>query len=155
MMAESGKRTLLIDLHSDDPLIAKALGVDLKKNSMQMLLSGVPFSETLSYASNRNLALFLKAGSSGNLAGGIIHRPITIDWENLLSAWDCIFIDAPCFIADKALGQFLPAHAPLVLCAEYQHTKMSALVRAVSSARANKWRVEGAVITGAPRKHPV
>ncbi len=153
MMADGGKRTLLIDLHPDGSETANALRIDLRKNSLQMLLSGIPLSEILSYSSNRNLALFTMERSCKNLSGEIHRRPITIDWENLLTAWDCIFIDAPCFVANQSLHQFLPPHAPLVLTAKYERTRMSAMIRSISTARANRYRIAGAVITAAPGKH--
>jgi len=154
LMANEGRRVVVIDLHFKDPRIAPTLGVTIEKCLGDWLLSEQPMESAMNLVpvtGPGKLALIAPSSPKAKLIEVIGRRPISA-WLNSHSTdWDCVLIDAPCLIPDRLLEMVLPLYSNLILTAEYHRTKMSELTLACSISRARQWRVMGVVITDSPR----
>ena len=154
LMANEGRRVVVIDLHFKDPRIAPTLGVRIEKCLGDWLLSEQPMESAMNLVpvtGPGKLALIAPSSPKAKLIEVIGRRPISA-WLNSHSTdWDCVLIDAPCLIPDRLLEMVLPLYSNLILTAEYHRTKMSELTLACSIARSRQWRVMGVVITDSPR----
>ncbi len=152
LLAQSEKRTLVVDLHFEDPAIARSLGVKVEGGIEKWVLSDDPISGYLSASSLRGLAVFSAARRDSSLADKISRRPLATEWAALLADWDFVLIDAPCILTDWRLSLSLPAGAPVILTADFRRTKLEMLRQTCSHARGPRWQVEGVVLTDAPHR---
>ena len=152
LLAQAGKRTLVVDLHFNDPRIARLLGVEVKGGIEKWIQSKEPLSGYLGRSSDRGLAVFSASRRSRNLADQISRRPLAAEWKTLEADWDFVLIDAPCILSDWSLNLTLPAGEPLILTADFRRTNLDMLRQTLSHASGPRWQVEGAVLTNAPRR---
>ena len=152
LLAQAGKRTLVVDLHFGDPGIAKLLGVAVKSGVEEWLQSDDSISGFLTRSTLGELAVFSASRPNRSLPDLISRRPLAAEWAALASDWDFVLIDAPCILSDWSLSLSLPARAPLILTADFRRTKTDMLRQACSHARGPRWQVEGVVLTNAPRR---
>jgi tyrosine-protein kinase Etk/Wzc len=155
LMAEEGRRVVVIDLHFDDPRISMALGVMVNRGLAQWLLSEESISSALNpvpVPSRGKLAVIAPIQADRHLVEMIVRRQMATLVGELSKDWDHVLIDAPSLIADRSLEMVLPRYSNLILTAEYRTTRMSDLTQACSAGRSREWRVKGVVITDAPRQ---
>ena len=155
LMAQEGRRVVVIDLHFDDPKISMALGVTVNRGLGQWLLSEESISSALnpvSFASSGKLGIIAPIQADRHLVEMIVRRKMATLVGELSKDWDHVLIDAPSLIADRSLEMVLPRYSNLILTAEYGATRMSQLTKACSAGRSREWRVKGVVITDAPRQ---
>lgn len=145
----------MVDLHFDDPLIARILGVEVKGGVGQWLLSDDPITGYAGFSALRGLAVFSASRRDAGLADQISRRPLAAEWATLSRDWDFVLIDAPCILSDWSLSLSLPSGAPLILTADFRRTKIDMLRQTCSHARGPRWQVEGVVLTDAPRRMAV
>lgn len=150
LTSQADKRTLVVDLHFDSPLIAKTLGIPVKNGIEQWLRSEDPISSHLNYSASRELAVFSARHADRNLMDTFSSRPLVAEWAALASDWDFIIIDAPCILSYWSLSLSLPAGSPLIITADFRKTKMNLLRQICSHARGPRWQIEGVVLTDAP-----
>lgn len=150
LLARSGKRTLVVDLHFDDPRIAGLMGVDVKGGIEKWLQSSAPLGEFSALSSIAGLAVLSAGRRNPGLADQLSRRPLAAEWA--AADWDFVLIDAPCLLTDWSLNLSLPAGSPLILTADFRRTKIDMLRQAFSHARGPRWEVEGVVLTNAPRR---
>jgi capsular polysaccharide biosynthesis protein len=149
LASQSDKRTLVVDLHVENPLIANILGIKVKRGLEQWLRSKDPLTDYLSYSVNRDLAVLSVQRADKELLGDFAKRPLDAEWGSLASQWDIILIDAPCILSYWNHCS-LPAGSPLIITADFRKTKMNILSQICSHARGPHWQVEGVVMTDAP-----
>ena len=152
LLAQADKRTLVVDLHFDDPQIASSLGVEVKGGIEKWLDSDDAIGGYLSHSTLGALAVFSAARRNRNLADLISRRPLAAEWASLAADWDFVLIDAPCILTDWSLSLSLPARASLILTADFRRSTMDMLRQACSHARGPRWQIEGVVLTNAPRR---
>jgi len=155
-LAKEGRNVVVIDLHFNDPQIARILGLTIKHGLEEWLLSEEPLSAALNVvpiSSQGKLAVIAPTASDGKIIWEIGRRQMASLIEKLSPDWDCVLIDAPYLMSeDSLLEMILPLYSNLILTAEYRRTRMSDLTRSCSAGRSRQWRVKGVVITGAPRQ---
>ncbi|MEI6492967.1 MAG: hypothetical protein WCO94_10500 [Verrucomicrobiota bacterium] len=152
LLARSGKRTLVVDLHFDAPRIAKSLGVEVKGGIEKWLQSDGPLGGFVGMSSISGLAVLSASRRNAGLADQLSRRPLAAEWAAISADWDFVLIDSPCLLADWSLNLALPAGSPLILTADFRRTKLDMLRQACSHARGPRWEVEGVVLTNAPRR---
>lgn len=150
LLSQADKRTLVVDLHFESPLIAKTLGIEVKSGIEQWLRSEDPISKHLSYSANHDLAVLSARRPELRLVDDFSRRPLSAEWSALSSQWDFILIDAPCILTDWSLSLSLPAGSPLIVTADFRKTNINMLQQICSHARGPHWHVDGAVLTDAP-----
>ena len=151
LLAQAGKRVLVVDLHFEDPLLADTLGVKVTGCIEGWIRSNDPISTHLSRSILGNLAILSARGTDKNLEDAISRRPLTAQWPSIASDWDFVLIDAPCILTDWSLSLSLPTQSPLILTADFNRTKMNHLSQVCYHARGLRWHLEGVVMTHAPR----
>jgi len=152
LLALSDKRTLVVDLHFENPLIARILGVEVKSGMEKWIQSEDSIGAYLSPTKLPELAVFSASRPDPRLANLISRRPLASEWSGVAADWDFVLIDAPCMLSDWSLSLSLPAGSPLILTADFRRTKMDMLIQACSHARGPRWVVDGVVLTNAPRR---
>ena len=150
LLAQAEKRTLVVDLYFQDPLLGKLLGIEIKEGMEKWVASDDPISRFLGFSSIPGLAVFSAARRNAGLADQISRRPLLAEWPALKEDWDFVLIDAPCLLSDWSLNLSLPAGSPLILTADFRRTKIDTIRQACSHARGPRWDVEGVVLTDAP-----
>lgn len=152
LLAQAGKRTLVLDLHFERPSIAKSLGVDVRHGLETWMLSREPLAGFVNLSASKELAVLSVKKRSEGLVDRISRRPFAAEWKAIAADWDFILIDGPCTLTDWSLSLSLPSGAPLIFTADFRRTKMDTLVQACSHARGPHWKLEGLVLTNAPRR---
>jgi capsular polysaccharide biosynthesis protein len=152
LLAMSDKRTLVVDLHFEDPSISRMLGIDVQKGVEKWVDSDDPLPHYLRHSKLQGLAVLAVSKPDERLSKLISRRPLAAEWASLAADWDFVLIDAPCMLSDWRLSLSLPARSPLILTADFRKTRMEMLVQACSHARGPRWQVDGVVLTGAPRQ---
>jgi len=152
LLAQAEKRTLVVDLHFEDPQVAKFLGVEVRGGIEKWLLSDDPVAGYISPSPLLELGVLSAARPDENLADLVSRRPLAAEWLALSGDWDFVLIDAPCILSDWSLTLSLPAGAPLIFTVDYRRTKIEQLAQSISHARGPRWKIDGAVMTRAPRR---
>lgn len=150
LLSQSDKRVLVVDLHVEQPLIAKLLGIKVTSGLEQWLRSEDPISQHLCYSADRNLAVLSVKRADKDLLEDFAKRPLDAEWGALAADWDFIITDAPCILSYWNHCS-LPSGAPLIVTADFRKTKMNLLSQICAHARGPHWVVEGIVLTDAPK----
>jgi uncharacterized protein involved in exopolysaccharide biosynthesis len=149
LSSQSDKRTLVVDLHVESPLIAKILGIKVNEGLERWLRSEDPLGNYINYSKDKNLAVLTVTHADKNLLDDFAQRPLDQEWGALASRWDIILIDMPNILSYWNYCS-LPAGSPMIVTADFQKTKMNILSQICAHARGPKWQIEGVVLTDAP-----
>ena len=149
LASQSDKRTLVVDLHVENPLIAKILGIKVKSGLEKWLRSEDPLGNYINYSENKHLGVLSVQRADKELLEDFARRPLDAEWGELASQWDIILIDAP-YILSYWNHCSLPAGSPLIVTADFRKTKLNILSQICAHARGPLWQVEGVVLTEAP-----
>lgn len=152
LFAQAEKRTLVIDMHMDDPKIASLLGIKIEKGMEAWLTSDDPLREFIDFSAIRELAVLSLARKNPDYDELLSRRPLGAALIELLSDWDYILIDSPSILSDWNLMLALPSGRPLVLTADYSKSTADDIIRSARHASGPRWDVEGVVILDAPRR---
>jgi len=149
LTSQSDKRTLVVDLHVESPLIAKILGIKVNEGLERWLRSEDPLENYINYSEDKNLAVLSVTRADKNLLDDFAQRPLDEEWGALASRWDIILIDMPNILSYWNYCS-LPAGSPMIVTADFQKTKMNILSQICAHARGPEWQIEGVVLTNAP-----
>jgi capsular polysaccharide biosynthesis protein len=147
----SNKRTLVVDLHVEQPLIAKILGIKVQTGIEHWLRSEDPLENYINYSENKLLGVLSVHRADKDLLDDFARRPLEAEWGSLASRWDIILIDAPCVLSYWNHCT-LPAGSPGIVTADFRKSKMSVLSQICAHARGPKWQLDGVVLTEAPAR---
>ncbi len=154
LISQSGKKTLVIDLHVENPLIAEILGIKVSRGLEDWPKSKDSLENYINFSEDKNLAVLSAYHANDEFLDDLAQRPFHAEWDTLASHWDLILIDAPYILACWNYCS-LPEGVPLIITADFKKSKMTILGQICAHARGPKWAVEGVVLTAAPRNLPL
>lgn len=152
LLAQSEKRTLVIDLHFSNPLIARLLGVTVRNGLESCLESDQPLSTCINASKLHNLAILAPTKSTQVLADQISKKPMAALLDPFSKNWDFVLIDSPCILSDWSLTFTLTKGQPLIFTANFRQVHIDSIRHAWSRARSFQWNVEGVILMDVPRR---
>lgn len=150
LLAQAEKRTLVIDLHTQNPQQAALLGITSQKGWSEWLASDEPLEKFITYSAVRELAVLDTGRSPKHLDELLSRRPLSPALTELLGAWDFILIDTPPLRDDWNLLLALPPGASFISVATWRKTRFEEIRRLVKQAAEANWNFLGTVVQNVP-----
>lgn len=151
LLAQAGKRTLVIDLHFAAPRQPSLLGIRCREGLAEWFASDRPLDAFINQFGDPNLGVISPGHSNRDIDDLFSRRPLLQHLEPLLENWDHVLLDAPPLLADWTLTLALPARHALILTADYGKTSFEDLQKAGRTSASHDWDVLGVVLQRCPR----
>lgn len=151
LLAQAEKRTLVIDLHTQNPQQAQLLGIEPKTGLSDWLLSDDSLDAFIAYSVVRELAVLDVGRSQQHLDELFSRRPLAPALTNLSSQWDFIIIDSPPLRDDWNLLLALPPAASIISISLYRKTRFDELRRLIRQTAEANWNYLGTILQNVPR----
>jgi len=153
LLAQAEKRTLILDLHLQQPAIAGMYGLKIQKELNDWFTSTDPLSDFINYSAVQELAVLSNRSSDRTDLNDLLSRRLLASaLLEQLDHWDFILIDAPNILTDWNLMLALPEASPLIVVAEYGRSTGEDVLQTLSHARGPRWNIEGTVMANCPRR---
>jgi len=153
LLAQAEKRTLILDLHLQQPRIAEIYGLKIKQELNAWFNSEEPLANFINYSAVQELAVLTNRPSTRTDLNDLLSRRLlaTALLEQM-NDWDYILIDAPNILSDWNLMLALPETSPLIIVAEYGKSTADDVLQTLSHARGPRWNIAGTVMANCPRR---
>lgn len=153
LLAQAEKRTLILDLHLQQPRIAELYGLKIKQELNTWFNSEEPLANFINYSAVQELAVLTNRPSNRTDLNDLLSRRLlaTALLEQM-NEWDYILIDAPNILSDWNLMLALPETSPLIIVAEYGKSTADDVLQTLSHARGPRWSIAGTVMANCPRR---
>jgi uncharacterized protein involved in exopolysaccharide biosynthesis/Mrp family chromosome partitioning ATPase len=151
-LAQAEKRTLVVDLHFDAPVVAQRLGIESGKGLIDWMMDEAPISSFVRYSAIRELAV-LDTGKPVSESSELLSRnPFAPELLAMAKDWDFILVDAPPILSQWHLLLALPPGQNLILATHYQDTKIQDIQIIQQRCLEAKIRILGTVLVGFPEE---
>lgn len=152
LLAQAEKRTLIIDLHLNNPRQAKKLGILQKAGLAEWLGSdGESIDDFIGYTAVRELAVLSAVERHRDIDDLLSRKPLLASIPELLEKWDFILIDSPPILADWSMLLTLPQDSPVVFTARHRRATIEQFILATERVLNEGWKIKGAVLQSCPK----
>ncbi len=152
LLAQSNRRTLIIDLQRQSPIIASILGVQKADGLSEWLNSDVPLADCVGLTSSKDLGVLGFGKVGRDLDDQLGSRPLALEMPSLNEEWDFILVNAPAIRFDWTTMLTLPTQSLIIITADYHSSRAADVVSTAQRARNSRWKVEGVVLQNCPQR---
>ncbi len=150
LLAETEKKTLVVDLFFNSGAMCKSLGVEAKGGLNQWFFSDEEISHFINYTAVRELAVLDSKVSMDYPEDLISRRPLIPSLEAMKSSWDFILIAAPPLLELSHLLFAAPLGSPVIAIAEYLKSSLDDLRQLQDRCGDEGLRLTGVVLNNYP-----